>query len=191
MKLSRVDLVPILAIVFGGAVSVLSSSALILRSAPSHERRPEPVVVTPVALSQPLSSTEVQRTSAMVSEGFYALLVEQMALREQLGQLSESSAERIAHLQPLRERKDQMHAVLLDLEQDLGELADREGQADHPRVAIALREAQKLIGESKLGEKILYSRGTIEQWDLQSAATLELSIEDDIRSILYRLDITP
>ncbi len=193
MKLSRVDVVPVLAIIFGGAVSALLSSALVLRSTPNYEDAPELRVVQSHRPSpKTLWSRDVQWASGTVSGSFGALLVEQIELRERVGQLPEEvSAERVVQLKQFREQKDQMHQTLLELEQDLGQLTDRWRQADYHLVAIALRDAHRLIGESKIGEKILYSRGTIEQWDPQSAATLELSIENDIRSILARLKTPP
>ena len=193
MKLSRVDVVPVLAIIFGGAVSALLSSALVLRSTSNYEDAPElRVVQSHTPSPKTLWSRDVQWASGKVSGGFGALLVEQIELRERIGQLpEEGSAERVVQLKQFRERKDQMHQTLLELEQDLGQLTDRWRQADYHLVAIALRDAHRLIGESKSGEKILYSRGTIEQWDPQSAATLELSIENDIRSILDRLETPP
>ena len=175
MKLSRVDVVPVLAIILGGAVSALLSSALVLAPSPKT-----------------LWSADVQRASLKVSEGFGALLVDQIELRERIGRLpAEGSAERVVQLEQFRERKDQMHQTLLELGQDLSQVTDRERQADDHLVPAALRDAQRMIGQSKLGEKILYSRGTIEQWDPESAATLELSIENDIRSILERLETSP
>ena len=80
-----------------------------------------------------------------------------------------------------------MHQAVTDLERNLDQAASS-SRADNPESARALQEAAKQIRESKLKEKLQFSRGTIEQWDPESALTLELNIEADLQALRDQLD---
>ena len=95
--------------------------------------------------------------------------------------------ERQAEIERLRERKDQMTEAVANLERQLDNAAIG-ARADDPQAARELQDAAKLIRESKLKEKLQYSRGTIEQWDPQSAVTLELNIEADLQALRDQLE---
>jgi hypothetical protein len=99
----------------------------------------------------------------------------------------ERSPERQAQIDRLRERKDQMNEVVENLERQLDAAAGN-GRADNPQAARELAEAANQIRESKLKEKLQYSRGTIEQWDPQSAVTMELQIEGDLQALRDQLE---
>jgi hypothetical protein len=99
----------------------------------------------------------------------------------------ERGAERSQQLEQLRERKDQMHEAVQNLERDLDRSAST-ARADNPQAARALQEAANLIRESKVREKLQYSRATIEQWDPQTATTLELNIEADLQALRDQLE---
>jgi hypothetical protein len=100
---------------------------------------------------------------------------------------TERGPERQAEIDRLRERKEQMNDVVQDLEQRLDGAASS-GQADNPQAARALAEAATQIRESKLKEKLQYTRGTIEQWDPESAVTMELQIEGDLQALRDQLE---
>jgi hypothetical protein len=100
---------------------------------------------------------------------------------------TERTAERQAQIDRLRERKDQMTEAVQDLERQLDNAASA-GRADNPEAARELQDAADHIRESKLKEKLQYSRGTIEQWDPQSATTLELTIESDLQGLRDELE---
>jgi len=87
----------------------------------------------------------------------------------------------------LRERKDQMTEAVANLERQL-DRASQSAASEQPEAGRSLRAAADQIRESKLKEKLQYSRGTIEQWDQNSAATLELNIEADLQSLRDRLE---
>ena len=87
----------------------------------------------------------------------------------------------------LRERKDQMTEAVRQLEQELDQAASA-GQAENPQAARRLQAGANQIRESSLKEKLQYSRGTIEQWDPQSALTLELGIEGDLQAVRDELE---
>ena len=99
----------------------------------------------------------------------------------------ERGPERQAEIDRLRERKDQMHEVVQDLERRLDE-ASRSAGRDNAQAARELGEAADEIRESKLKEKLQYTRGTIEQWDPESAVTMELQIEGDLQVLRDRLE---
>jgi len=97
-------------------------------------------------------------------------------------ELPASGAERRQAIDRLRERKNQMTEAVRQLEQEL----DRAASAVQNENQVAARRLQagaNRIRESSLKEKLQYSRGTIEQWDPQSALTLELSIEGDLQGL--------
>lgn len=95
-------------------------------------------------------------------------------------------SERNQEIERLRERKDQMTEAVRDLEAGLDRAAAG-NRAENPAAARELQEAADQIRESKLKEKLLYSRGTIEQWDPESASTLEMDIEADLQALRDRL----
>ncbi len=99
----------------------------------------------------------------------------------------ERGPERQRDIDRLREQKEQMNDAVAELERGLFDAASA-GQADNPEAARRLQEAAKQIGESKLKEKLQYTRGTIEQWDPESAVTMELQIEGDLQSLRDQLE---
>ncbi len=99
----------------------------------------------------------------------------------------ERGPERQDGIERLRERKNQMNEVVQDLERQLDGAASS-GREDNPEAARELQAAANQIRESKLKEKIQYSRGTIEQWDPQSAVTMELQIEGDLQALRDQLE---
>jgi len=112
---------------------------------------------------------------------------QQREVQREVRELPASGAERTETIGQLRERKDQMTEAVQDLERELDQAASN-SRADNPAAARTLQEAATQIRESKLKEKLQYSRGTIEQWDPQSAVTLELDIESDLQSLRDQLE---
>ena len=99
----------------------------------------------------------------------------------------ERGPERQGEIDRLRDRKNQMHEVVQNLERRLDE-ASRSAGRDNPQAARELGDAADEIRESKLKEKLQYTRGTIEQWDPESAVTMELQIEGDLQMLRDRLE---
>ncbi|MCH7532982.1 MAG: DUF4175 family protein [Gemmatimonadetes bacterium] len=112
---------------------------------------------------------------------------QQREVQREVRGLPATGAERAETINRLRERKDQMTETLEDLERELHQAAAN-SRADNPAAARALEAAAKQIQDSKLKEKLRYSRGTIEQWDPQSAVTLELDIESDLQALHDQLE---
>jgi hypothetical protein len=111
---------------------------------------------------------------------------QQRDVQRQVRELPDDPGERRGQVDRLQERKDQMTDAVADLERQLDRAAQvaQEGQPDAAR---KLKDAADQIRESKLKEKLQYSKGTIEQWDPATATTLEMTIESDLQDLHDRL----
>jgi hypothetical protein len=112
---------------------------------------------------------------------------QQREVTSEVRELPEGGQERSDAISRLRERKNQMTEAVSELERQLDRAA-QSAATDQPEAGRGLRAAAEQIRESKLKEKLQYSRGTIEQWDAGSAATLELNIEADLQALRDRLE---
>jgi len=115
------------------------------------------------------------------------LVRQQRAVEDAVRRLPPDGAGRTEGVQRLRERKDRMTAEAQEMERSLDRAAQGT-RADQPGAAQELAGAADHIRESKLKEKLQYSRGTIETYDAETAMTLELSIEGDLQALKERLD---
>jgi Domain of unknown function (DUF4175) len=107
--------------------------------------------------------------------------------RDVRGIPTERGPERQTEIERLRDRKEQMVDAVEDLERRM-DSASGSVQADNPQAAREMAGAADLIRESKLKEKLFYTRGTIEQWDPESAVTMELQIEGDLQALRDQLE---
>ncbi len=112
---------------------------------------------------------------------------QQREVTNEVRDLPAAGQERRDAISRLRERKDQMTEAVAQVERQL-DRASQSAASDQPEAGRSLRAAADQIRESKLKEKLQYSRGTIEQWDQASAATLELNIEADLQALRDRLE---
>jgi hypothetical protein len=128
-----------------------------------------------------------QRDAQDAIERVEELQQQQREVQREVRELPATGAERTETIDRLRERKDQMTETVQQLERELDQAASN-SRADNPAAARTLQEAAKQIRESKLKEKLQFSRGTIEQWDPQSAVTLELDIESDLQALRDQLE---
>lgn len=112
---------------------------------------------------------------------------QQREVQGDVRELPASGPDRRDAIDQLRERKNQMTEAVSQLEQDLDRAASS-AQAENPQAARRLQEGANQIRENSLKEKLQYSRGTIEQWDPQSALTLELGIEGDLQALRDELE---
>jgi len=112
---------------------------------------------------------------------------QQRQVENDVRELPADGDKRAQDIARIRERKDQMTHAVEGLEQQLDRAAS-DARADHPEAARKLQGAAEQIRESKLKEKLQYSRGTIEQWDRESAVTLELNIESDLQALHDQLE---
>jgi hypothetical protein len=111
---------------------------------------------------------------------------QERGVEQDVRNLPESGQGRADALSRLRDRKDQMTGAVSDLEKQLDRAATV-SRGQQPKAAQKLADAANQIRDSKLKEKIQYSRGTIEQYDRESALTFELGIEGDIQALRDKL----
>ncbi len=90
------------------------------------------------------------------------LTEEQTGVRRDVERLGADPSVTQERIRRLMERKNEMAAELQDLERQLTELA-RDARADQPEVAERLRTAAREMRDTRLGDKILYSRGLLQQ----------------------------
>jgi beta-lactamase regulating signal transducer with metallopeptidase domain len=128
-------------------------------------------VVAPASLG----AQEITRTLAL--QRLEAMQLQQCRVQSEVYDLSSTmSPARALAVRSLQEMKDRMHAALVELERQMDQNAD-------------LRAASNLVRETRLEEKLLYSRGTVEQWHDGSENTMELGIHLDLAAV--RLVLSP
>jgi chemotaxis protein histidine kinase CheA len=132
-------------------------------------------------------SERARRDAEEAIERVAELQQQQRDVQRRVREMPTSGQERTETINQLRERKDQMTEAVQALERELDQSASG-SRADNPEAARELQGAADQIRESKLKEKLQYSRGTIEQWDPQSAVTLELNIEADLQALRDQLE---
>src|SRR5262249_41834817 len=86
----------------------------------------------------------------------------------------------------LLERKDGLAGEVSDLEGQLDRLA-REARADKKDAARKLQEAGAAIRDSRLGEKIRYSKGVVKRGTVEQSRELEAEIGSDLSSLARKL----
>ncbi|MDZ7780996.1 MAG: DUF4175 family protein [Gemmatimonadota bacterium] len=112
---------------------------------------------------------------------------QQREVQRAVRDLPSGGEERREVVDRLRERKNQMTDAVRQLEQELDRSASS-AQQENPQAARKLQAGADRIRESSLKEKLQYSRGTIVQWDPESALTLELGIEGDLEDVREELE---
>ncbi|HLE19900.1 MAG TPA: DUF4175 family protein, partial [Vicinamibacteria bacterium] len=113
---------------------------------------------------------------------------QQEAIQSEVGRLGESgSAGRAETLQRLMERKDEMATEVTDLEAQMDRMAmeSRQEQKDASR---KLQEAADSIRDTKLKEKIRYSKGVVQGREPEYAQRFEGQIGQDIEELSRRID---
>jgi len=112
---------------------------------------------------------------------------QQRDVQNDVRDMPRSGQERAREIERLRERKNQMTDAVQELEREL-DRASQVARGEQPQAARAFGEAAEQIRESKLKEKLQFSRGTIEQWEPEQANTLEMNIEADLQALRDRLE---
>ncbi len=168
MRLSRTDLVPMLAIIGGGAFGVLTFGSFLLLWSPFNDVTAPDPVVAPLATANSaigrleqaqrrLVSTDVEMAWARAAD----LAREQREMEadmERLGEAKDGPGSEA--VRRVFDRKQAMLDEIADLEREIDRLAT-DYRADQPDVADRLREATTTIRDDKLKERIRYSRGLI------------------------------
>jgi molybdenum-dependent DNA-binding transcriptional regulator ModE len=114
---------------------------------------------------------------------------------QRLSEMQQRVTEQVEELDPgdggetmgrLLERKEQMAAEVRDLEQQLDRLA-QETRREQPEASRNLGEAAGGIRDSKLREKILYSRGVVQGRSREYAQNFEEQIGVDLEALQERI----
>jgi hypothetical protein len=107
---------------------------------------------------------------------------QQRDLTEQVDGLPDDPAQRGEQVRRIQERKTEMAREVGELERDLDRLAADARQED-PQAARELGEAAEAIRASRLNQKILWSRGVVEQREREFARIFEEGLEEDFESV--------
>ncbi len=193
MRLSRSDLVPVLAIIGSGAIGVLTS-AVVLSSHSHYMPVAPPVVVSSATAESATRIVVVVSRPELLTRVDAIELVEDLQgqQREMIGEVrglpTQPRARSREQIERLRERKRHMVEAVEDLRRELARSATS-GQMDDPRAARAMAEVADAVWGSTLRGELRFSRGSISNWDLQPAVDLELSIQSELQSIRDQLEL--
>ena len=115
------------------------------------------------------------------------LAAEEADVADQVAELGDlPDQERVDRIGRLTERKDEMEAQVADLEREL-DSTSAEFRRDERDASQALQDAANGIRESKLKEKIRYSRGLVRARSPEYARQFEEEISSDIGDLQGRL----
>ncbi|UCG86331.1 MAG: DUF4175 family protein [Gemmatimonadota bacterium] len=114
------------------------------------------------------------------------LAQEQQETQQDVADLSMDARTRAEQINRLRQRKEAMAQEVAGIEAELEQMS-RESQGEQQEAARELREAAASIRDNKLREKILYSRGVIEQGSPEYARNLEDQIASNIDELTERI----
>ena len=114
------------------------------------------------------------------------LAQEQREVLDEVERLSEAAAGRGERLRRLIERKEEMAREVAELEGEIEKLA-RESRREQRDASRKLQEAARSIRDSKLTEKIRYSRGVVQQRSDDYVRNFEEQIAQDIDTLREKL----
>jgi len=137
--------------------------------------------VTPlfVFLVAPIGATSQTLTAEAADHSLEEIQWRQCELNRDIREaLSFSAPASEEELQALRDRKDALHEEIARLETALDVAARAE-----PAAGMPLAQAAARIRESQLKEAVLYSRGTLDQWDFGSIERIEQLILDRLQAV--------
>jgi molybdenum-dependent DNA-binding transcriptional regulator ModE len=114
------------------------------------------------------------------------LTAEQEDVIRDVERLSEDDPQRSERLQRLMDRKDEMTTEVRDLESQLTEIS-REARDNQPDAARKLQEAAREMRDTRLADKIAYSRGVIQGRSTEYARNFEEQIGSDLEEVEQRI----
>ncbi len=107
------------------------------------------------------------------------LAQDQREIQQAVGDLGEPTERSREAVRRLQEHKLTMASELAELEQDIDRLA-RDLRREQPEAGRKLAEAAGFIRDAKVREKILYSRGVVQNGSGEYARNFEEQIQDDL-----------
>jgi hypothetical protein len=114
------------------------------------------------------------------------LAADQRDVQQDVEELSSDPRTRAEQVDRLQERKAAMADEIAGIEEQLVNLS-RESQSEQKDAARELDEAARSMRDNRLREKVLYSRGVIEQGSPEYARNLEGQISSDIQDLEQRI----
>jgi hypothetical protein len=127
------------------------------------------LVAAPALFTESLTAQAI--SPALAAERVQVLQLEQCQVQRDVRAMPrDRGPAREDAIRALRETKDRMHAQLVGLEAGMD-------------ASPELQAAFDAIRESRLTEKLLFSRGTIEQWDDGSELRVESIIQQDLARV--------
>ncbi len=127
-------------------------------------------------------STGLRRDIEDAQQRAERLANQQRAVTSDVARLSANPQTRLDQLRRLIEQKERMAAEIDGLEAQLDRLA-RDARDGQPAAARRLREVAGQLRDSRLRDKILYSRGVIQRQDSLYARNFEEQIGSDLESL--------
>ena len=127
-------------------------------------------------------SARLQRDASDALQRVERLADEQREMVEDVSGLSDDLRERRDAAPPLQERKEEMAEEVAELEAELDRMS-REARQEQPEAARSLGTAARSIRDNQLREKLLWSRGVIQERTSEYVQSLEAVIESDIEDL--------
>jgi hypothetical protein len=121
----------------------------------------------------------VQDDAAGAMERVERLQARQEELTRRVGELADDPRDRGEEVRRIQQEKTEMAGEVGELEQTLDRLA-ADARRDDPGAARELGEAAEAIREARLSQKILWSRGVVEQREREFAEIFERGLEEDL-----------
>ena len=126
--------------------------------------------------------TRLDQDTQEALERVRGLQERQQEIQDRLAELPSDPSARADEIRSMSEEKSDMAREVGELERDLNRLSQEARQRDEA-TARALGEAVNEIDESKLVQKLQYSRGVLEQRDPEYARVFEETIEADLERL--------
>ncbi len=132
-------------------------------------------------------SGRLERDTQRALEQTRRLRQQQERMVERVERLDPDGPEREAALRDLFEAKERMGSEVEGLERELDQMS-RDARRDQPEASRRLQEAARGIRDDKIRDKILYSRGVVEQRSKDYALNFEEHIEAALLQLEERLE---
>ena len=137
-------------------------------------------------LLEDMREGRLDRDLAQARESLADMRKAQAQIERQVDRLGEPGGRTSERIDGLMERKDALADDIRDLETQLDDMA-RESRRDQMRTSRDLQEAAEWMRDSKLADKVRYSKGVVQERDARFAAGFEREISEDLASLETRL----
>ena len=112
---------------------------------------------------------------------------DQRRIEEQVQNLGQPGTSGQQQMEQLFERKDELAEDITDLESDLDNMA-RSSRGEQMQTSRGLQESAEWIRDSKLADKVRYSKGVVQERDSRYRQQFEEGISDDLANLEQMVD---